>query len=72
MTVVRTRVVMELRGVSCLPLEVCPPSKKFLTCSLPFGKSTPALSDLREAMAYFTTRVAEKLRRFDHVTFPTE
>jgi DNA polymerase V len=62
MTVVGARVVMELRGVSCLPLEVCPPSKKSLTCSRSFGKSTPALSDLREAVAYFTTRVAEKLR----------
>jgi DNA polymerase V len=63
MTVVGARVVMELRGVSCLPLETCPPSKKSLTCSRSFGKSTPALSDLREAVAYFTTRVAEKLRR---------
>src|SRR4028118_88851 len=33
MTVVGARVVMELRGVSCLPLESCPPSKKSLTCS---------------------------------------
>jgi len=63
MTVVGARVVMELRGVSCLPLETCPPSKKSLTCSRSFGKSTPALSDLREAVAYFTTRVSEKLRR---------
>jgi DNA polymerase V len=63
MTVVGARVVMELRSVSCLPLETCPPLKKSLTCSRSFGKSTSALSDLREAVAYFTTRVAEKLRR---------
>jgi DNA polymerase V len=63
MTVVGARVVMELRGVSCLPLESCPPSKKSLTCSRTFGKSTPSLSDLREAVAYYATRVAEKLRR---------
>ncbi len=63
MTVVGVRVVMELRGVSCLPLESCPPSKKSLTCSRTFGKSTPALSDLREAVAAYATRVAEKLRR---------
>lgn len=63
MTVVGARVVMELRGVSCLPLESCPPSKKSLTCSRTFGQSTPSLSDLREAMAYYATRVAEKLRR---------
>jgi DNA polymerase V len=63
MTVVGARVVMELRGVSCLPLESCPPSKKSLTCSRTFGRSTPSLSDLREAIAYYATRVAEKLRR---------
>ncbi len=63
MTVVGARIVMELRGVSCLPLEVCPPPKKSLTCSRTFGKATPALSDLREAVALYTTRVAEKLRR---------
>lgn len=54
---------MELRGGSCILLESCPPSKKSLTCSRTFGKSPPALSDLREAVAYYTTRVAEKLRR---------
>jgi DNA polymerase V len=63
MRVVGARVVMELRGVSCLPLESCPPPKKSLTCSHTFGKSTPALSDLREAVATYATRVAEKLRR---------
>jgi len=63
MTVVGARVVMELRGVSCLPLESCPPSKKSLTCSRTFGRSTPALSDLREAVAFYATRVSEKLRR---------
>jgi len=63
MTVVGARVVMELRGVSCLPLESCPPSKKSLTCSRTFGRSTPALSVLREAVAYYATRVSEKLRR---------
>ena len=63
MTVVGARVVLELRGVSCLPLESCPPSKKSLTCSRTFGKSTASLSDLREAVAYYATRVAEKLHR---------
>lgn len=62
MTVVGARIVMELRGVSCLPLDVCPPPKKSLTCSRTFGKATPSLSDLREAVALYTTRVAEKLR----------
>lgn len=63
MTVVGARIVMELRGVNCMPLEVCPPSKKSLTCSRTFGKATPSLTDLREAVSLYTTRVAEKLRR---------
>lgn len=63
MTVVGARIVMELRGVSCLPLEVCPSPKKSLTCSRTFAKATPSLTDLREAVALYTTRVAEKLRR---------
>jgi DNA polymerase V len=63
MTVVSARVVMELRGVNCLPLEGCPPSKKSITCSRTFGKGTPLLSELREAVALYTTQVAEKLRR---------
>jgi DNA polymerase V len=63
MTVVGARVVMELRGVSCLQLESAPQPKKSLTYSRTFGKATPSLSDLREAVALYTTRVAEKLRR---------
>ena len=63
MTVVGARIVMELRGVSCLPLESAPQSKKSITCSRTFGTGTPSLSDLREAVAIYTTRIAEKLRR---------
>ena len=63
MTVVRARIVMELRGVSCLPLESAPQSKKSITCSRTFGKAAASLAELREAVALYTTRVAEKLRR---------
>jgi len=63
MTVVGARVVMELRGVSCMPLEVCPPAKKSITCSRSFGKAVDLLSDVREAVAFYITRAAEKLRR---------
>lgn len=33
MTVIVARIVEELRGVRCLPLEQCPPQKKSLICS---------------------------------------
>jgi DNA polymerase V len=63
MTVVGARIVQELRGVSCLPIEVCPPPKKSLTCSRSFGRTVETLSDLREAVATFTVRAAERLRK---------
>jgi DNA polymerase V len=63
LTVVGARIIEELRGESCLPLEVCPPAKKSLTCSRSFGNLIESLPDLREAVATFTIRVAERLRK---------
>lgn len=63
MTVVGARVVMELRGVSCLPLEICPRPRKSVTVSRSFPVEVEALSELREAVAVFASRAAEKLRR---------
>ncbi|MDQ3817128.1 MAG: DUF4113 domain-containing protein [Acidobacteriota bacterium] len=63
LTVVGARIVEELRGNSCLPLEICPPNRKSLTCSRSFGNLVETLSDLREAIATFTIRVAERLRK---------
>ncbi|MEZ5429142.1 MAG: Y-family DNA polymerase [Pyrinomonadaceae bacterium] len=63
LTVVGARTVLELRGVSCLPLELTPPPKKTITCSRSFGQTIEKLSELREAIAFFLARAAEKLRR---------
>lgn len=63
LTVVGARIVEELRGVSCLPLEICPSQKKSITCSRSFGMVTQSLEHLREAVAVYMTRAAEKLRR---------
>ena len=63
MTVVGARIVEELRGVSCLPLEECPPQKKSITCSRSFGALVDSLMEMREAVAVYLTRAAEKLRR---------
>jgi DNA polymerase V len=63
LTVVGARIVEELRGHSCLPIESCPPPKKSLTCSRSFGNPVETASALREAVATFTIRVAERLRR---------
>jgi DNA polymerase V len=63
MTVVGARIVMELRGVSCLPLEICPRPRKSVTISRSFPVEVEALSELREAVSVFATRAAEKLRQ---------
>jgi DNA polymerase V len=63
MTVVGARVVEELRGVRCLPLERCPQSRKSVTCSRSFGVPVESLEELREAVAVYVTKAAERLRR---------
>ncbi len=62
MGVVGLRTVHELRGISCLPLEQCPPTKQGITCSRSFGKPVTTLAEMREAVAAYTARAAEKLR----------
>ncbi|HEX8338380.1 MAG TPA: DUF4113 domain-containing protein, partial [Pyrinomonadaceae bacterium] len=63
MTVVGARIVEELRGVRCLSLEQCPPAKRSVTCSRSFGEPTGSLEDLRDAVALYVGRAAERLRR---------
>ena len=62
MGIVGLRLVMELRGVSCLDLEQCPSPKQSLTCSRAFGTSISTLTEMEEAVSSYTSRVAEKLR----------
>jgi DNA polymerase V len=61
--IVGLRIVWELRGISCLPLELCPPPKQSLMVSRSFGRPITALTEMREAVATYTTRAAEKLRK---------
>ena len=63
MTVVGARLVMELRGVSCLPLETAPPAKKSITTSRSFPVAVSEYMELKESVSFFMTRCAEKLRR---------
>ncbi len=64
MTVVGARIVEELRGVSCLPLDQCPSARrKTITCSRSFGAAVERVDELREATAVYMTRAAERLRR---------
>jgi DNA polymerase V len=61
--IVGLRLVWELRSISCLPLELCPPPKQSLMVSRSFGRPITTLSEMREAVATYMTRAAEKLRR---------
>lgn len=63
MGVVGLRMAMELRGISCLPLEEVSSPKKSICTSRAFGKPVVELSTLCEAISSYTSRAAEKLRR---------
>ncbi|MDD2769011.1 MAG: Y-family DNA polymerase [Methylococcus sp.] len=60
--VVMERIVLELRGTSCLSLEIAPPPQKQIMVSRSFGDRLSAQDDLRAAVASFAARACEKLR----------
>lgn len=64
MTVTGARIVEELRGNSCLPVELVPPARKSLTCSRTFGRTVESLPELKEAISHFTVSACERLRRY--------
>jgi len=67
MTVVGLRTAFELRGRSCLDLELVRPDRKTLVRSRSFGGRIEGKKNLREALARHTQRAAEKLREEDLV-----
>ncbi len=60
--VVMERTCNELRGISCLELEDVAPAKQQIMSSRSFGSPVTTLAELREAVASYVTRAAEKLR----------
>jgi len=56
------RTARELRGVSCLDMNEGPPPKQAICSSKMFGEKLQALAPIREALATYVTRAAEKLR----------
>jgi DNA polymerase V len=65
LTVVGARTVLELRGISCIPLETKVKPKKGIMSSKSFGRPIDQLQELEEAIANYTARAAEKLRDQD-------
>ena len=63
LSVVGARIVEELNGNVCLPLELVPPPKKSITCSRSFGCLVEPIECLHEALDNYLVKAAEKLRR---------
>lgn len=62
MGVVGVRLVMELRGISCMPLDLNPAPRKSIIRSRSFGRPVTSLRELEESVATYLSRAAEKLR----------
>ena len=63
LTVTGQRTHAELHGLSCYPFFLNPPSRKTIAVTRSFGRPVTAWPDMREAVAAYITRAAEKLRR---------
>jgi len=61
--VVGLRLQLELQGVSCLPLEEGPSAKRETCVSRSFSRTIADELELRQAVASYVVRAAEKLRR---------
>ena len=68
MGVVGLRLLQELQGVSCLPLELLPNPKQETCVSRSFAQPVTTLEDLQTAISFFVSRAAEKLRRQGQTT----
>jgi DNA polymerase V len=63
MGVTGKRLLLELHGFSCLPLETVPKPKQETCVSRSFGEPVTSLVELKQALALYVCRAAEKLRR---------
>ena len=63
MTVTGLMTVYELRGRSCIDLDNAPAPKQSITTSRSFGRPVTIWAHMAEAVAAYTARAAEKLRR---------
>src|SRR5450830_599969 len=62
-SIVIEKTARELAGTSCLELDEPDPPKQEICCSRMFGKRLTEIAPIKEAVATYTARAAEKLRR---------
>lgn len=67
MTIVGLRMVKELRGISCIDLELDIDPKKEIISSKSFGKQVTTFQELSEAASDYATRAVQKLRSENQV-----
>ena len=63
LSVTGARIVEELSGVSCLPLELVPPPKKNICCSRSFGTLVESFDDLKEALDSYLANAGLNMRK---------
>jgi DNA polymerase V len=63
MGVTGRRLLLELHGFSCLPIETVPKPKQETCVSRSFGEPVTSLVELQQALTLYVCRAAEKLRR---------
>ncbi len=61
--VVGVRLIKELNGIGCIPMKDPLEIKRMIATTRMFGKPVFELNDIKEAVATYTARAAEKLRR---------
>jgi DNA polymerase V len=61
--VVGVRLIKELNGIPCIPMKDPLETKKMIATTRMFGTTVFELKDIREAVATYVSRAAEKLRR---------
>jgi len=64
--VVGVRLIKELRGIPCIPMKDPLEVKKMIATTRMFGKPAFTLAEIKEAVATYVSRAAEKLRRQYH------
>ena len=62
MGIIGEKIYFELKGVSCLNLELLPSNKKNCCVSRSFSKPVEKLNDLEESISNYGVRAAEKIR----------
>ncbi|MFC1693640.1 Y-family DNA polymerase [Candidatus Latescibacterota bacterium] len=63
MSVMGLRTVRELRGIPSISLELHRPSRQQICVSRSFGRPVETLAEMEQAVAFYTSKAAEKLRR---------